>query len=106
VTMTAVMVVTSTGHLRRRFRGIKGRADQRHPPPLTRAFDIARSVSVFLEYVDRALSFELGCDVDGGPAEERASQAPDNKGDDVTCPVHDAMHIRISVAPRLPPWQE
>jgi hypothetical protein len=59
--------------LRRRFRGMEGRADQRHPPPLSRVLDTAWSVSLFLQYMDRALSFELRCDVDRGPAEEPAS---------------------------------
>jgi hypothetical protein len=34
------------------------------------------------------LSFELRCDTDGSPAEERAAKAHDDEGDDVAYPVH------------------
>jgi hypothetical protein len=61
--------------------GTEGRADQRRPPPLPRVVGIAWSV--FLEYVDRALLFELRCDVDGGPTKECAAEASEDEGNKV-----------------------
>jgi hypothetical protein len=41
---------------------------------------------VFFEQVNRALLFELCCDVDDGPAKECAAEARDDEGNEVACP--------------------
>jgi hypothetical protein len=69
---------------------VENRPDARDPSWPARAVGIGLGVSVLFEEVYGALSFELCCDVDGRPAEERAAAACDEESDDVACSAHGA----------------
>ena len=51
---------------------------------------------MFFEQVYRAQLFELRCNVDGSPTEERGAEARDDEGNDIACSVHAVVLAQCS----------